>query len=149
VVIYIFVDNAEDMVIGRFGKVIGVTHAEVETIGKILTKTWYDDVLFLIARSVPFIPSVIVSVVAGTIKYNFRSYVLYTFFGFCILCSFYLWVGFVGIEAAQALWEYAQGNTLFRIIFFIVALGILYLLKKVKDHIWNILFKKAAKHTEK
>ncbi len=149
VVVYIFVDKAEDVVVGKFGKVIGVTHKEVETIGKILTKTWYDDVLFLIARSLPFVPSIIVSVVAGTIKYNFRSYVIYTFFGFCVLCSFYLWVGFVGIEAAQAIWEYVQGNTVFRIVFFVVALIIIYLLKKVKDHVWNLLFKKAEKHSEK
>lgn len=149
VVVYIIVDKAEDAVVGKFGKVIGVTHKEVETIGKVLTKTWYDDVLFLIARSLPFIPSIIVSVVAGTIKYNFRSYVIYTYIGFCILSTFYLWIGYIGLEAAEAIWNQLQGNTIFRVIFVILAFGVVYLLKKVKDHIWSLLFSKAEKHSRK
>ncbi len=147
--VYYIVDKAEDVVVGKFGKYIGISHKEVEKIGSILTKTWYDDVLLFVARALPIVPSTLVSVAAGAIKYNLRSYIFMTFLGNIFRSAFYLWVGYVGAETAAKIWGELQGQPIFIVLAVVLTLGLLYILLKLKDHIWETMFDKAANKNSK
>lgn len=94
--LYFFTDKAEDLVLGKFGKYFGVSHAQVEKLGAFLSQSWWDDVLLFLSRALPFVPTSLVTVAAGAIKYNVRSFLLMTFCGSLVRNTFYLWVGYFG-----------------------------------------------------
>jgi len=148
VIVYVIVDKAEDVIIGKYGKWIGISHTQVEKIGKILTNSWYDDVLLFIARALPVVPSTLVSVAAGAIKYDMRSYVITTFLGNCIRSAFYLWIGYIGWEAAEAVWQHIQGNPIFIGIAVLAVMGLVYIAMKIKDQLWDQLFSSATKKAD-
>jgi membrane protein DedA with SNARE-associated domain len=103
VLVYFIADKAEDILIGRFGKIIGVSHAEVEALGKKFKGTWKDVFLLLFLRALPIMSSAVVSVCSGVIKIRMRTYLIATFLGTIIRDFFYLYVGFTGIETLHRL----------------------------------------------
>lgn len=137
--IYFAADKLEDVVVGKFGKYIGVSHKLIEQIGGFLTGTWVDDFLMILARALPFIPTSLVSVGAGVIKYSKKSFIITTFLGVIIRNSFYLWVGYVGITQLEHMWQQAKGNLFFMTILIVTCLLVLYSLLKLKDHLFEKL----------
>jgi membrane protein DedA with SNARE-associated domain len=105
VLVYFIADKAEDLVIGKFGKLIGVSHAEVEALGKKFKGTWKDVFLLLFLRALPIMSSAVVSVCSGVIKIRMRVYVIATFLGTIIRDFFYLYVGYTGIQTLHRLVE--------------------------------------------
>lgn len=103
ILVYIISDKAENVLIGRFGKFIGVTHQEIETLGKRLNGGWKDVWLLLFLRALPIMSSAVVSVCCGFVKIPMRVYIVSTFFGTIVRDFFYLYVGFTGIAALQSL----------------------------------------------
>lgn len=103
ILVYIISDKAENVLIGRFGKFIGVTHHEIETLGKRLNGGWKDLWLLLFLRALPIMSSAVVSVCCGFVKIPMRVYITSTFFGTIVRDFFYLYVGFTGIAALQSL----------------------------------------------
>lgn len=103
VLVYWIADKAEDILVGKFGKVIGVTHQEIESLGKKLNGGWKDLWLLLFLRALPIMSSAVVSVCSGVVKVPMRVYVISTFFGTIIRDFFYLYVGFTGIATLQHL----------------------------------------------
>ncbi len=95
--IYMLADKAEDLILTRFGKFIGVSHKEVESIGKHFNGTWKDDVILLVIRALPIMPTSLVSVVCGFIKLNMRTYIQSTFIGYFIRSFIFLYIGYTGI----------------------------------------------------
>jgi membrane protein DedA with SNARE-associated domain len=148
VLFYYIVDKAEDVLVGKYGKFFGVSHQSIEKIGQILTNSWYDDVLLLIARSLPFVPSSLVSIVAGAIKYDMKSYIIMTFLGTIVRSAFYLWVGYIGWDAANAVWRSIQGHPAFITLAVVGVVILLYILMKIKDLIWDAVFERATKNTK-
>ncbi len=140
--VYVIADKAEDVVIGRFGKYFGVSHGHIESLGKMLTKSWWDDVLLLIARSVPIIPTFPVSVGAGVIKYNVRSYVLMTFIGTFIRNIIYLWVAYFGWNGFQAIRRDLWEHPLWLAIGVIVLLLIFIWIMRAKDTLWERILRR-------
>lgn len=100
--IYLIADKSEDIVLTKFGKFLGVTHKEVEQIGRHLNKGWKDDVLLFVLRSTPIIPSAPISVVCGLIKLNIKTYLLTTFFGTVVRNLVFLGVSLAGISASES-----------------------------------------------
>ena len=94
---YILADKTEDLVLTRCGKFIGVSHNEIESIGKHFNGTWRDDVILLIVRALPIMPTSLVSVVCGFIKLNMRTYIQATFIGYFIRSFIFLYLGYTGI----------------------------------------------------
>ena len=43
--------------IGKIGKYVGLSHKLIEQIGSFLTGTWVDDFLMVLARALPFVPT--------------------------------------------------------------------------------------------
>ncbi len=105
VLVYYIASKAEDVLIPRFGRFIGVTHEEVENLGKRLNGGWKDLWVLLFLRALPIMSSMVVSVCCGFVKIPLRVYLVSTFFGTVVRDFFYLYVGFTGIEALHNLVE--------------------------------------------
>lgn len=100
--IYIAADRAEDLVMRRLGKFIGITHKEVEAIGKHLNKGWRDDIVLFLLRAIPIIPTAPVSVVSGLIKVKMRTYLVSTLLGTFVRNLLYLYLGFTTVGALES-----------------------------------------------
>ena len=142
--VYVISDKAEDIVIGRFGKYFGISHRHIESLGKLLTKTWFDDLLLFLARAIPVVPTFPISVGAGVIKYSVRSYVITTFLGTLVRNIFYLWIAYFGWTQFQALRDQLWNNPLWLAIGVIVALVLVIFVMKTKDTLWDRFMSKIS-----
>lgn len=137
--VYVAADKAEDVILGKFGKFFGVSHAQVERLGQLLTKSWIDDVLLFLSRALPIVPTFPISVGAGVIKYNVKTYLILTFWGTCVRNLFYLWIALFGWEGFQSirqdLWEHPLWLAIGLIIFLLIVIGIL----RAKETWWERL----------
>lgn len=97
-ILYIIADKLEDVLVLRFGKFFGITHEQIESIGGKLSKGWKDDLLIILARAFPIIPSAPVSIACGVLKVNLRSFLLGTFVGTIFRNTAYLYLGYFGLE---------------------------------------------------
>ena len=104
-IIYILADKAEDVVIDKFGKFLGVSHDDTEGIGKFLGKGTHDAFAILLLRAVPVMPTAPVSVIAGLIKIDLKTYLLSSFLGLVVRNLIYLYLGYVSLGALESLNE--------------------------------------------
>lgn len=104
-IIYVIADKGEDLIMTKFGKYLGVSHKEVEIIGKHLNKGWKDDVILFLFRAVPIMPTAPVSIVCGLIKLNLRTYLTSTFLGTMVRNVFYLYLGYTSVNALESINE--------------------------------------------
>ena len=99
VIVYFVSDKAEDVIVGKFGKFLGVTSKELEQIGSQFSGTNKDTVILAIARAVPIMPTAPVSIVCGIIKMDIKSYILGTGIGTFIRNILYLSLGYLGLSS--------------------------------------------------
>lgn len=131
-VLYLFADKAEDLLVTKWGKYIGISHKEIEGIGQYLNKGVRDDVMVFILRAIPLMPTAPVSLLAGLIKLPLKTYLLATFAGNIIRNLFYLYLGYVSLGTLESV----QGNldsmeTIGKIILTIgLGLGVVWLYRK-------------------
>ena len=102
-IVYFIADKGKHIVLGKFGKFLGVTHREVEIIGKHLNKGWKDDLVLFLLRAIPIMPTAPVSIVCGLIKVNLRAYIVSTFFGVLARNVFYFYLGYTGAGALESI----------------------------------------------
>lgn len=127
--IYWVADKGEDIVLTKFGKFIGVSHKEVETIGKYLNHGWRDDIVLFIIRALPILPSGPVSAVCGLIKLNLRTFITATFLGSIVRNLFFLYIGYEGLSILSS--GFDQAENIGKIIFLVVALaGLVFVIYK-------------------
>lgn len=98
---YLIGDKGEDFVLAKFGSFFQVTHEHIESIGSKLTKDWRDDALLFALRAFPLGPTAIVSLFAGIIRMNVKSFLFWTFVGYFIRSVIVLALGFSGINAIE------------------------------------------------
>lgn len=96
---YVLADKAEDLVINKLGKYIGFSHKEVENIGKHFNGSRTDDIVLAILRAIPIMPSTPISLVAGFIKLNMRTYIVSSFIGNFVRSLTFLYIGYEGLTA--------------------------------------------------
>ena len=101
--IYFVADKMEDVVIAKFGKFLGVSHEQVEGIGKKMKGNWKDLLALFVLRALPVVPSSPVSAVCGIIKVKIQIYLIATFAGNIFRNFFYIYVGYSGISALQSM----------------------------------------------
>lgn len=101
-VIYGIADKLEDVVVGKLGRFLGVSHQEVEGIGKHFQGGWKDDLILFVLRALPIVPSSPVSVVCGIIKVNLRTYLVSTLAGNFFRNLAYIYLGYAGVSAYQS-----------------------------------------------
>ncbi len=102
-VFYVVGDKLEDAVVPRYGKYLGVTHAEVEQFGKRFGKGKKDAILLMLLRSIPMMPSLPVSLACGIVRLPFRTFLVTTYVGFYLRELFFIILGYTGIAAAGGL----------------------------------------------
>ena len=121
-VVYLIADKTEDILLGRFARFFGITHAQIEAFGARLGNGWRDYVLLTILRTLPFVPSVVVSFGAGALKIPLRLFIVATIIGTILRDVFFLYLGYAGIGAAEGLIE--RFSTIETALQILIALGV-------------------------
>lgn len=93
-VFYLLADKMEDLLTSKFGRVFGLNHKSIESIGKKLEKSSRDEVAIFLLRATPLIPSAPVSIVAGILKLEIKSYLLASAAGMFVRALFFLYMGY-------------------------------------------------------
>lgn len=139
--VYLIADKAEDLVMSRFGRLIGVSHKEVERLGRELSGDSKDWLTLLALRAVPIIPTAPVSVIAGLLKLKLTMYLWTTLIGYAVRNYFYLYLGATSIGALESVNEGLDNfeKIGYLILFVLLGLVTLYFYKKRRDE--NILAK--------
>ena len=111
IILYIVADKAEDIVMTRIGRYIGITHEQVEQIGARFKGTPRDYLTLLLIRSAPIIPSAPISLLCGLIGIPKKLFLISTFFGTIARDFIYLYIGFTGLGAAEQIIEGIEGTS--------------------------------------
>lgn len=101
--VYMAADKGEDVILGRFGKYLGVSSAEVEGIGQYFKGGLKDVGIIFLARAIPIIPTAPVSLVCGIIKIDLRSYITGTWAGNVVRSMLYLGLGHAGLTSLESI----------------------------------------------
>lgn len=131
-IVYIIVDKAEDVVMTRFGRILGVSHKEVEGIGKLLNGGSKDDIVLFLLRAIPIVPTAPVSIVGGLIKVRMRTFLNSTFWGYLVRNVLYLYLGYSSVTTLESLnaglesWE----SVGYIILFVLIGAGVAWLFLK-------------------
>jgi len=132
-IIYVVSDKLEDVVIDKFGRFLGVSHSDTEGLGKFLSKGKGDDWAIFLMRAFPIMPTAPVSIIAGLIKTDFKTYIKNTFLGLLVRNAIYLYLGFTSLEALESLSEgFDSMEKIGYLILIIFALAFLYWIYKKK-----------------
>lgn len=123
--LYLVVNRAGDWFLAKFGRFVGVSSAEIEQIGRHLNKGWKDDIILIILRALPIMPTAPVSIVCGLIGINLLTYLRSTLIGTFIRNIFYLYLGYTAIGAIESINDGLDGLEVYgyALFFIIVAAG--------------------------
>ncbi len=102
-IIYWIADKFENLITGRFGKFLGVSHSQITNLGSRLEKgpgEWW--VLFSL-RAIPIMPTAPVSFAAGILQLKLKSYLTSTLAGLFVRNLFYLYLGYSSTGAIENL----------------------------------------------
>jgi len=136
-VFYIITDKAEDVIVGRFGKYIGINHKSVEKIGSMLTGRWWNNVALFLLRAIPIFPTSLVTIAAGAIKYPMKPFLIVTFLGTMVRNYFYIWVGYFGYDQINKYFGFFKENIWTLIGFCLLLTGTVVGLMKIKDKLFE------------
>lgn len=124
---YVIGDKSEDVIIGKWGRFIGIQHKDIELLGKRFHGGWKDFGILFSMRAIPIFPSVSVSIVAGIVRLNIRTFIMATFLGTVVKNLVYLYAGFEGMKAIGYLSRRIQNvHFLMGILFVIIAVYFIY-----------------------
>lgn len=138
-IFYVLGDKFEDVMVGRFGKFIGLNHSEVESLGKRFGGGWKDATGLLLLRSVPVFPSVSVSIVCGIIRFDMKTFIGMTFIGTIIKNLMYLYAGYGGLRAIGFLArKIHHASFWFGIVFVAVSAFLVYRMARRKKNVQSM-----------
>jgi len=148
--VYVIADKGESFFTGKWGKYLGLSSKDIETIGKQLNHGWRDDIVVFLLRAVPIMPTAPVSIVCGMIKLNLRTYLVSTFLGTLVRNIFYLYLGFTSVGALESLNEGIDSFEKFGYLILLILIAgiLLYIYRQRKtDAGLKFLEKKSSKAT--
>lgn len=102
---YFIADKVEDIFSRRWGKLLGFSHKDVEKIGSQFDGTRKDDLILILLRAFPIMPSTPISLACGFIKLNLRTYLQSTLIGAFFRSAFFLYLGYSGLEIYRSILE--------------------------------------------
>ncbi|MEA2056350.1 MAG: VTT domain-containing protein [Patescibacteria group bacterium] len=151
---YWVADKVEDWLSSsKIGAILGVDNHEIEKYGNYLNGTNRDEIIMIVLRALPFIPTLPVSIIAGMVKLNIKSFIFTTFVGTYIRFMFYLILAYEGVKKYQGLLETLDMTTMIMEIAIVtIVMGWLFLLLRKKwDGIMGLFFKvkKSASNSKK
>lgn len=103
--LYYLGDKAEDVVVGKYGKYLGVQQSSIDKLRSYFSQNWKDDVVLFLLRSIPIFPTGTVSIVCGVLKYPMRSFLTISAIGFVVRGMIYLVIGYYGLESIKELFS--------------------------------------------
>jgi membrane protein DedA with SNARE-associated domain len=125
VIWYVIADKAEDVVLSKVGRYVGLTHKQVEHFGARFSGRKRDYITLFIIRATPIIPSAPISILAGFLALPKKMFIITTYFGTIVRDFVYLYIGFSGIEAANTFVEGVEGiSSIVTIAMAAVGLGV-------------------------
>ncbi len=139
---YWIADKLEDfLTTSKLGKILGVDKQEIEKYGRYFDGTSKDEIIMIILRALPFIPTLPVSVIAGLVKLDLKSFVVTTFIGTYLRFVFYLFIAYEGVRKYQGLLDTLDTtSTIFEVTIVLIFLGWLFMfLRKKWDRIMGFL----------
>lgn len=132
-ILYIVGDKAEHIIVPRFGKMLGVSHKEVEKISNRLNQGWKDLIVLFIARAVPVIPTTPVSIMCGVLKINIKTYLIASFAGTLVRSALFLFLGYFGLISYEKMFgEWGTLEATVNIVLVISAVGLYIWYKRKK-----------------
>jgi membrane protein DedA with SNARE-associated domain len=140
---YVLADKAEDIIMPIFGKFFGITHKEIEGLGKHFNGTNKDDIILIILRAIPIMPSTPISLACGFIKLNMFTFIRSTMIGAFFRSLMFLYLGYSGAGAiAYGLENISSLIQILIALLLVIFLGFIYykrgksdLLKSLKQKI--------------
>lgn len=109
-VMYYIAANIKDVALNSFGKFVGVTNEDIDTFGKKFVGNARDYALYIFLRSVPIIPSILLSFGSGVVQLPLRLFIIGTFVGTVIRDSFYIIVGYKGTGLLQSYLQHTSAT---------------------------------------
>jgi membrane protein DedA with SNARE-associated domain len=103
IALYFLVDKAEDAIVGRWGRFLGLEPGDLEKVGSHLGHGARDYIVLTVLRATPFLPSSVISVGCGLLKLPLRLYITATIIGTMIRDSFFIVTGYLGLTAVTDL----------------------------------------------
>ena len=97
--LYVLGDKGEDIIIRRFGGLLGVSHISLEKMGKRFSRGWKDNLLLFFLRALPIIPTTPVSLMCGVIKLNLGTFVASTFIGLFVRIFALFYIGISALSS--------------------------------------------------
>lgn len=139
---YWIADKLEDFLTGsKIGKILGIDKHEIEQMGKFFNGTRKDELVMIILRALPFVPTLPVSVIAGLVKLNIVSFMVTTFIGTYIRFMFYLILAYQGVKKYEGMLNTVDAtNSIFEILIVMSACGWAFLFLRKN---WERIYKKA------
>jgi membrane protein DedA with SNARE-associated domain len=98
ITMYFIAAKLKDVALPAVGKFVGVTAADIDTFSARFTGKARDYAVYIFLRSVPIIPSILLSFGSGVIRLPLRLFIIGTFVGTVIRDTFYIIVGYKGTE---------------------------------------------------
>jgi len=124
-IIYFIADKMEDFFVGKFGRFFGVSHAEVESIGKHFKGGWKDLLILFSLRALPIVPSAPVSVMGGVIKVPLQTFLSATLLGNFVRNFIYIYIGFAGVSTYESILNGLQSSeSIIQGIVLVVLIGV-------------------------
>lgn len=120
-IIYVIADKAEDIVISKFGRMLGVSHDDTEGLGAFFGRGGRDDIAIFLLRAIPIMPTAPVSAIAGIIKLDLKIYLTATFLGLAVRNMLYLYLGYTSVGALESVVDGL--DSLEKIGYFVLAVG--------------------------
>ena len=105
VIFYFVGDRAQDVVITRWGKFLGLEKEKLDKLSTLLNKGWWDEILLVVLRILPLIPTFIVSLACGVLNTPLRTFVWTTLVGSFIRNLILVWLGVAGTAYVQKFWD--------------------------------------------
>jgi len=125
--IYTLAYKAEDVVVHKWGKKLGVTEKHIEHLSKRFNKGYKDIFAMILIRALPIFPGVPIDVACGIIKMRRNDFLLGTFIGLIPHNILVLTVGYTGGKFLGGLVEHMDsiGSIIQLVLFVAVAMAIL------------------------
>lgn len=122
-VFYKAADILEDAVLKRFSSKLGITHDEIKAFGAKLSGGWKDDLTIFLFRATPILPTTPVSIAAGILKVDRKSYIRSTIAGFFVRNLFYLSLGYKSLSTLEKISTDLAGAELIGSVLTLIFIG--------------------------
>lgn len=133
-VLYWGADIAEDLVVGKFGKYLGLSHKVIENIGKKFKGGWKDVAMMTFLRALPVIPGAPVAVTAGLIKMDLKTYLIGTYLGTFLRSLFFAYIGYIGAESYQHIIEGLDNiESILTVVVIVLLMAGIWYVKKISE----------------